>query len=81
MPDGRTGWEEVDVVARAVVKHPLPIPPCREWFALFGLCQLRRARGQMMSHAVRSFSPFQTSLFSRSGHSDLSTNSDMGMPG
>ena len=26
--------------ACAVGKHPLPISPCRDWFALFALCQL-----------------------------------------
>ena len=32
----------LSAVFRTVVKHPLPISPCREWFALFGLCQPRR---------------------------------------
>ena len=35
----RTGWAAVDTAARIIGKHPLLIPPCREWFALFGLCK------------------------------------------
>ena len=30
----------VNVAALAEVKHPLPISPCREWFALFILCRV-----------------------------------------
>ena len=28
--------------ACAVGKHPLPISPCRDWFALFRLCKVDR---------------------------------------
>ena len=34
------GREVTAEAARAVGKHPLRIPPSREWFALFTLCQL-----------------------------------------
>ena len=34
------GGEVVDGAAHAMVNHPLPIPPSRVWFALFGLCQV-----------------------------------------
>ena len=43
------GGGEVDVAARAVGKHPLPIPPSLDWFALFRLCQLGRAEGACVS--------------------------------
>ena len=36
------GGEVAPNAARAVAKHPLPISPCREWFALFGLCKVDR---------------------------------------
>ena len=34
------GREVMDDAARAVAKHPLPIPPSRVWFALYVLCQV-----------------------------------------
>ena len=33
------GGEVTAEAARAVGKHPLPISPSRDWFALFQLCQ------------------------------------------
>ena len=33
------GREVTVEAARAVGKHPLPIPPSRSWFALLTLCQ------------------------------------------
>ena len=33
------GGEVTAAAARAMGKHPLPNSPCREWFALFRLCQ------------------------------------------
>ena len=38
------GGEVMDGAARAVGKHPLPIPSSREWFALFTLCKAGGAR-------------------------------------
>ena len=32
----------LSAVFRTVVKHPLPISPSREWFALFTLCRVGR---------------------------------------
>ena len=36
------GREAMAAAGRVVGKHPLPIPPSREWFALFMLCQAGR---------------------------------------
>ena len=54
LSDGRTGWAEVDTAARVVGKHPERIPPWREWFALFTLCQLRtRPQGDPAAFSCR----------------------------
>ena len=52
---GRTGGEVTADAVRAAVKHPLPISPCRVWFALFILCKVEPSKDVYMARCGEHF--------------------------
>ena len=56
------GGEVTADEAHAVGKHPLPISPSRDWFALFGLCKVLGHSEAVVTEPVNSSVPRQMTL-------------------